>query len=407
MRERGDLMAKKLAGEEALKALKEELEGAIARVAYDDAPLKADVKANGQAIAVLNGGKDTPGSVAHTAAQAAAEMERAQVVDDLTTGGADKALSAEQGKRLGELSNLTNCQRALSNLGAGVRPTLLDNPGLDINQQGLSIYDTSKAAKYTVDRWWNIFGNYDVNSKALTSVGETYGAAFRQAVSNPKWLAGQKVTVTAWILSGKGNLALIKATGINSGQVSIHSIPIDGGGLYSFTAEVPSDVGGEGFPYLTFSISLALSGSMQFAPVIPFKLEFGEGQTLAYQDADGAWQLLPQPDMDYATQLFQCRRYQQMIESAVPHSAQYININFIDFAVPLSFPMRAAPVIEGNNLSVRNGAGEAQTGFTFSVLRYTGDSVLIRATKDGHGFSYSDGPHLISVGANTLLSANL
>ena len=74
MRERGDLMAKKLAGEEALKALKEALEEKISSGVYDDAPLKAEVQANTQAIATLNGDKESPGSVAYTAAQAVAEI---------------------------------------------------------------------------------------------------------------------------------------------------------------------------------------------------------------------------------------------------------------------------------------------------------------------------------------------
>src|SRR5699024_227365 len=40
------------------------------------------------------------------------------------------------------------------------------------------------------------------------------------------------------------------------------------------------------------------------------KLEEGSTQTLAYQDEAGAWQLLPQPESDYATQLARCQRYQ-------------------------------------------------------------------------------------------------
>ena len=67
-------MAKKLAGEGALKALKEALEEKINGSVYDDASLKADIQANTQAITTLNGDRETPGSVAHTAAQAVAEI---------------------------------------------------------------------------------------------------------------------------------------------------------------------------------------------------------------------------------------------------------------------------------------------------------------------------------------------
>ena len=46
------------------------------------------------------------------------------------------------------------------------------------------------------------------------------------------------------------------------------------------------------------------------------KLEIGDTQTLAYQDDTGAWQLLPQPESDYATQLARCQRYYQIYSTA-------------------------------------------------------------------------------------------
>ena len=46
------------------------------------------------------------------------------------------------------------------------------------------------------------------------------------------------------------------------------------------------------------------------------KLEEGSTQTLAYQDEDGAWQLLPQPESDYATQMLKCQRYYQIYSTA-------------------------------------------------------------------------------------------
>ena len=206
-------------------------------------------------------------------------------------------------------TNATTSQNALAALGAGVRPNELDNPGLDVNQKGQSSYDTSKAASYTVDRWWGIFGTYDTESKTITGKNETYRMAFRQPISNPSRFAGKTATFTAWIASGKGNLTIVKATGINSGQVVIASKVIDGPGLYSVTTQVPIDVGSEAYPYLNFGLSTQIVGAMQFASPIPFKAEFGEGQTLAYQDSDGNWQLLPQPESDYATQLQKCRAY--------------------------------------------------------------------------------------------------
>lgn len=200
-------------------------------------------------------------------------------------------------------------QSALAALGTGVRPNAFDNPGLDINQQGITSYDTSKVSGYTVDRWWSLFSIYDVATKTLVSTNQTYGAAFRQAVSSPVRFAGKTITISVWILSGKGTLSVVKATGMNTGQVVIASTNIDGPGLYSITTKIPSDIGSVSYPYLNISVSAWVNNSIQFASPIPFKLEFGEGQTLAYQDSAGDWQLLPQPNSKYSAQLLECQRY--------------------------------------------------------------------------------------------------
>lgn len=203
-------------------------------------------------------------------------------------------------------------QAALAALGAGVRPNELDNPGLDVNQQGQASYNTLNASGYGVDRWWSFFANYEVATKTITSVSQQFGSAFRQPIGNPSRFAGKTVTFTVWVLSGAGTMGLTKSTGLNSGLSPLTSLAINGPGVYSVAANIPEDVGGETYPYLLVTVSTPVGGSIQFASPIPFKLEFGEGQTLAYQDSDGNWQPLPQSDNKEGAQLLECQRYYQL-----------------------------------------------------------------------------------------------
>ena len=91
--------------------------------------------------------------------------------------------------------------------------------------------------------------------------------------------------------------------------------------------------------------SVQYYGSITTRTVKAMKLEVGTAQTLAYQDADGAWRLLPQPESDYATQLAKCQAYywesdgwfsisqSDFVQRA--SSASYIKTN-IRFPVPMN-----------------------------------------------------------------------
>lgn len=298
-------------------------------------------------------------------------------------------------------------QAALAALGAGVRNNELDNPGLDVNQKGQLSYDTSKSFIHTLDRWWNIFGIYDVATRTFTSTNQTYGAGFRQAIENPSRFAGKRVTFTAWIAGGNGRVYMFKGTGINSGQVQIGSKVINGPGLYSVTVDVPDDVGGSNYPYLVFAIvGLVGEGSIQFASPIPFKLEFGEGQTLAYQDSDGNWQLLPQPDSSYGAQLLKCLRYQVFYAgSTTPAISQYSN-DYLWAVMWLPVPLRTVPVLASGTIGVYGNGASLSTkidGFAFEYF-LKGNLLVIRAVKQSHGLT----PVTATIQLNApLFSANL
>lgn len=269
-------------------------------------------------------------------------------------------------------------QEALYNLGAGVRPNELDNPGLDVNQQGQASYNTLNAPGYGVDRWWSFFANYEVATKTITSVSQQLGAAFRQPIGNPSRFAGKTVTFTVWVLSGSGTMGLTKSTGLNSGLSPLTSLAINGPGVYSVAANIPEDVGGETYPYLLVTVSTPVGGSIQFVSPIPFKLEFGEGQTLAYQDSTGAWQLLPQPDMDYGMQLAKCQAFYEESNENVASRGVSIRVppNGIIY-VPFKVPKRVIPAItvQGNDASYIQTSYSTVNGFTAQ----NSDTVNLRA----------------------------
>ena len=89
------------------------------------------------------------------------------------------------------------------------------------------------------------------------------------------------------------------------------------GTAYTRKDYTPSNVWGMGMQDTSGKPTayMYVQAGMSAAPVAS-KLESGEGQTLAYQDEDGAWQLLPQPESDYATQLAKCQRYYQIYSTA-------------------------------------------------------------------------------------------
>ena len=212
-----------------------------------------------------------------------------------------------------QLSNLDTSQQALANLGAGVRPNLLDNAyfvgggsqqggeQLPVNQIGATSWSTAG----------NVFDRWEISPLSSGPVGtldlepdgaylsNTTGTSlyFNQIVpaAVSKRLAGKTVTLSFLATELSGNWGI--------GERGQTSPVFSSAGLLSVTF-VWND-----------SISVKrvqmwpISRNPGTAKVVAAKLEEGEGQTLAYKDSTGAWKLLPQPDMDYGTQLLKCQRY--------------------------------------------------------------------------------------------------
>ena len=258
-----------------------------------------------------------------------------------------------------QLSNLDTPQGALANLGAGVRPSLVDNgifvgPNLPVNQRGDTSWSTSG---YHLDRWF--FEQAAACSIADDGLHIGKEQTITQAVDadTKDFFLGKTITVSALLSDG----SFASATGV---------VALDGNGIFCHPKS--------GFDYGTFFFS---SGSYQISrmfnhtgqevTLVACKTEFGSTQTLAYQDDEGAWQLLPQPESDYATQLLKCQKY--LFDCGNGNASYPAMINGTSGIATIQTPVQMAktPVLvkksSGYGVIYVNGSSIAVTNATVDI----------------------------------------
>lgn len=302
------------------------------------------------------------------------------ITSDMIQDGAVTAdkLSSDVAAKLGVLGGATTPQAALANLGAGVRPSLLHNGlfigggtagNLPVNQRGQTSYT---AGGYTVDRWRMVGSAAKITVQAdgiyyeKTADATSYGI-WEQKLPLGK-LEGKELTVSVlvddvcysdtiaagWTYS---NGTMLKHFYINNGSKQMMiSVICDADNILIFR-----------FYYGSPAASATTGFLLQAA-----KLEEGDTQTLAYQDEGGAWQLLPQPESDYATQLAKCRRY--FVRESFGGNTMYCQAEPALYG-GIKFPaeMRTMPAV--SNVVCRD--------------IFIGDSIsgLVAALIDAHGFN--------------------
>lgn len=202
-------------------------------------------------------------------------------------------------------------QTALANLGAGVRPNLLDNAyfagpwQLPINQLGDTSWTGSASYVNLFDRWLGFHSGGGVTFSLsdaglfLPSAPSHVTILQRLAMSNGH-MAGKTYTASA-IIDGE----IIEATGeVTEQDPSSTTTFFSGAGSNGSLVRLRySSVNG------MFFEAYSPRGGVTAAAC---KLEEGEGQTIGYQDAAGV-HIFQQPDMDYGTQLTKCLRYQLLL----------------------------------------------------------------------------------------------
>ena len=224
----------------------------------------------------------------------------------------------------------TTPQAALANLGAGVRPNELDNPGLCVNQRGQDSYTGNGGEPVTFDRWQAGLHTTIAQNGGNIVVSASGGAGYiLQRLENP--IFGKAI-----VFSVLTTLGLYECKGVvNSGGTITQATPF---GAISVTH------GARMYALIQLNDGQSITLPVQDGDVA--KLEIGDTQTLAYQDEDGAWQLLPQPESDYATQLAKCQRYGMYGVGTRCAGYAIVASTTATIFIPTPVPMRTVPAAE-------------------------------------------------------------
>lgn len=289
------------------------------------------------------------------------------------------------------LSNLSNYQKALRNIGGRPNRNLLDNwyfvgggsqqggGQFPINQRGQTSYTNVQTTMYTIDRWilgWGI--TMTITESGL--VFDPFPDLFQQI--NPvdaAQIIGKLITITA--LDSENHLYTVSAVyngtnEITDPDVKVSFTPNRGGKPHSFWIRANN--------------------------AIAAKLEFGDHQTLAYQDEDGNWQLFETPD--FQEELAKCQAYQVVIPTldiiGCTNNATTLYAN-----IPTPVPMRAVPSIENNGVFIVRGNGTNRANLTASIYS---TSFAPQGIRVGIAGEFSPNvTYAVNINGQIILNANL
>ena len=278
-----------------------------------------------------------------------------------------------------DLSNLTDYQRALHNIGGRPNRNILRNPvsigggdpgKLPINQRGKKSYIDG----ITIDGWKSIGDGtqkVDVQTDGvlLTSSGQ-YKSYWVQDIEPAEIqnILGKTVTCSVYV-------------GENTGYTPVFAVYRNGEYWKAFDA-IENDISSLSFvvPEDTSKMYVQLgangAGTAKFKAA---KIEKSDRQTLGWKDSDGKVHLLETPN--YGEELERCQRYLRAFNAWAKFAADYIDSNRIMFSIPGD--MRADPAVSG--FTLYNGL-QQQSGFAFEAHR-NGNNITVVATKNGHGLT--------------------
>ena len=267
-------------------------------------------------------------------------------------------------------------QAALSALGAGVQPNGVLNPFALINQAGQSSYSNPTGSTvYAFDgrkgRHFDVSLSNGVETISIAGVSSgaaRYGAVVPQGVQ-----AGKTYTASVFI----------KATSVTGDPYFMCSNNLTNTGTAIFITQVSQD-----YVILSTTFTAASDGSSVLlelvclngrsltADVYGWKIEEGEGQTLAYQDSTGAWHRLPQPeDVDYAGQLAKCEYYHKRFSG---------NLCIVGFGFAMSSNFIMCLVSLPHGLRISNPTATLSgTIYAVSSLGYGASSIAITSQPQG------------------------
>ena len=218
-------------------------------------------------------------------------------------------------------------------------PNLLDNWyfGNPVNQRGQTEYT---ALGYTIDRWKLptvhklTVQDSDIKITCNSSAGVNF--CFQQFVENLE--VGNQYTLSALITENT------TTKGVNLRHGNFGHNAVTGTGVYAYTFVANS-------ADLTYGVGMQFNSRVDdndnYFALKAIKLELGDQQTLAHQDANGNWVLNEIPD--YGEQLRRCQRYDYIIgrtDEAAPVGLGYAYSDTAVLAVvELPETMRTNPAV--------------------------------------------------------------
>ena len=170
-----------------------------------------------------------------------------------------------------------------------------------INQRGQTEYTR---AGYTIDRWYAEADSTikPVSDGIVFSPDSSKWNVFAQYIEHYKALIGKTCTLSVLIAENTCSNAVLWFYGGTSDNFA--SVKLGADKLYSVTMTPKSNI---------TSMRCGIQGrnSSGSVKILAFKLELGDHQTLAHQDASGSW-VLNDPPPDKTLELLKCMRYQQV-----------------------------------------------------------------------------------------------
>ena len=259
-----------------------------------------------------------------------------------------------------QLGGASTPQGAIAALGAGVRKNLLINPFFKVNQRGNITYTSNG---YCVDNWeitYKDTGNYGVtvhDDYIMLSAGQERETRVDQFIEDADAVFGKTVTGSALLEDGTlrtGSAVFQKS----SGGYTTETIYTDT--TFSFLLQSG--------PSMNALVRLVVKEGKSVG-VRAVKLEFGNTQTLAYQDDSGAWQLLEQPD---PLELLKCQRYCLVISPNTSYGpagngmVQTTSSARIVIPTPVSLRINPSLMFSGSWQLLANGLSQDITNMSVS-----------------------------------------
>ena len=324
-------------------------------------------------LAALKGEKGDTGAAGSKGADGADGKSAYDIAREGGYTGTETELASALADTPSHIQNKNNPHGVTAEQIGVSNPNLLDNWyfGNPVNQRGKTEYPGN--ADYTIDRWW---GQYDTNLK-IKDDGIVMDGSWNIDQHLENTLPNGTYTLSVLFKEHKGTDVLRAIIGNKAtGDINVNAT-YESDGLLSVTAT------SDKINRLTFGFAGKGTDSVK---LIAAKLELGSLQTLAHKE-NGQWVLNEIPN--YAEELAKCQRYCYRMEQQYRVRSVEILADYIRFVVPLPVTLRKTPaLVSAGKISIRNTNLQTVSGdFTFTVEAFFGDSVLIRATKTGHGFT--------------------